>query len=437
MLYARCQDMQVFLLLLSLLTGSLGPGRGASPLACPSSCKCSGDAIISCKRVGLRSLPKEIAASTISLNLSHNFLRLLTGDAFSNLTYLNSLWLDHNNLTFLYPGAFKSLCNLRVLYLSRNPRLTYLHANTFKGLRNLISLDLSHCNLFEIHPFVFTHLPSLEALNLTANNMRYVPEAFRSLTRLTRLSLERNHIEAIGRDSFKDLGALKELNLRKNRIWTIQRDAFFQLGRLGVLNLGHNRLSDLPNQLFSGLTRLRTMHLEANQLTEIRCPFSSLHSLRKLYLNNNRIFSIAGSAFSPLGELDFLHLSRNNLSRLPSHLLVGLPKLRYIFLSQNPWECDCAMLRLATWLSSYQGVIEGLQCASLMDRNMSLLDLFDQDTLSSCPPPSGPIREEDCEGSYQNRASGFFATFEKMLCILLTWWCSAAFSVVMTRCHCN
>ncbi|KAJ7310389.1 hypothetical protein JRQ81_007303 [Phrynocephalus forsythii] len=394
------------------------------------------DSIVSCKRVGLRSLPKEIAASTISLNLSHNFLRLLTGDAFSNLTYLNSLWLDHNNLTFLYPGAFKSLCNLRVLYLSRNPQLTYLHANTFEGLRNLISLDLSHCNLFEIHPFVFSHLPSLEALNLTANNMRYVPEAFRSLTRLTRLSLERNHIEVVGRDSLKDLAALKELSLRKNRIWTIQGDAFSQLGRLGVLNLGHNRLSDLPNLLFSGLGQLKALHLEANWLTRVGCPFHSLHRLRKLYLNNNRIVSIAGSSFSALRELDFLHLSRNNLSGLPSHLLVGLPKLRYVFLSHNPWECDCAVLRLATWLLSYQGVVEGLQCASLVAQNTSLLHLLEQDALSRCPPLLGASRE-DCVGSYQNKAPLPFATLEKALCILLTlWWC-LFLCVVTARCHCH
>ncbi|KAF7237441.1 Nyctalopin [Varanus komodoensis] len=419
------------LLLLSLLTGSLGPGSGGSPPACPASCKCSPASSIYCNRTGLRSLPKELAASTISLNLSNNFLRLLTADAFSNLTLLNSLWLDHNNLTFLYPGAFKSLCNLRVLQLSRNPRLTYLHANTFQGLANLISLDLSHCNLFEIHPFVFTHLPSLEALDLTANNMRYLPQAFRSLTGLTRLSLERNRIEAIGRDSLKDMEALKELNLRRNRIWTIQKDAFLPLDQLGVLNLGHNRLSDLPNQLFAGLTQLKTMHLEANRLTRIGCPFSSLRSLRKLYLNNNRIFSVDGSAFSHLGELNFLHLSRNNLSHLPSRLLAGLPKLRFVLLAHNPWPCDCTMLWFATWVLTYQGVVEGPQCASLALGNRSFPSHRAQDALPSCPPPSEPAEEDDCSSARQNGAAQPPGLSETLGGLLLSWGartCLAAFS---------
>ncbi|XP_048369778.1 nyctalopin-like [Sphaerodactylus townsendi] len=383
-------------------------------------CKCFSDAIIYCGRAGLRSLPTDIVASTISLNLSDNFLRILAADAFGNLTFLSSLWLDHNNLTFLYPGAFKSLYNLRVLYLSSNSRLTYLHANTFQGLDNLVSLDLSHCNLFEIHPFIFSHLPSLEVLDLTANNMHYIPQAFRSLTRLMRLSLERNHIEAIGRDSLKAMRALKDLNLRKNRIWTIHRDAFLKLDRLCMLNLGHNHLSDLPNQLFSGLAQLRTIRLEANRFTRINCSFYGLRSLRKLYLNNNHIMFIAEAAFSPLKELSFLHLNRNNLSYLSSRLLMELPKLRYVFLSHNPWECDCGMLWFATWILTYQGMIEGMHCTIPEVRNVSLLSLFTNDALATCSPPWGVIEEDACEGPHTNGAFPSSAASGIILCFLFT-----------------
>lgn len=384
-------------------------------------CKCSPDATVSCNRAGLRSLPGDLAASTVSLSLSGNFLRLLTADAFRNLTFLSSLRLDRNNLTFLYPGAFKSLCSLRALQLSRNPRLTYLHASTFQGLESLVSLDLSHCNLFEIHPLVFSPLRSLEGLDLSANNLRHVPQAFRSLASLTRLSLERNHIEALGTDSLKALRALTELNLRRNRLWTIQQDAFRPLGRLGLLNLGHNRLSALPNQLFRGLSQLTTMHLEANRLTGVDCALSGLRSLRKLHLNNNQIGAIAGSAFAHLQELSFLHLNRNNLSRLSGRLLSGLPKLRFVFLSHNPWQCDCGMLWFASWILSYRGVIEGLHCAIPAVRNQSLLTLLAQDA-SSCSPPAGLGPEEDCDGPRPTAASGPTAVPARWLCLLLACW---------------
>ncbi|NXL57980.1 NYX protein, partial [Chordeiles acutipennis] len=190
---------------------------------CPSMCKCAPEETIHCNRAGLRALPREIAASTVSLNLSNNYLRILTTNSFRNLTFLHSLWLDGNNLTFLSPGTFHVLSKLRELHLSRNSRLIYLHANTFRGLLNLISLDLSHCNIFEIHPLLFSHLPSLERLNLASNNMRYVPQAFRNLSSLTRL-----------------------LYLNNNQITSISDSAFSYINKLHFLHLSKNNLSSLP-----------------------------------------------------------------------------------------------------------------------------------------------------------------------------------------------
>ncbi|NXQ50793.1 NYX protein, partial [Catharus fuscescens] len=193
---------------------------------CPSMCKCTPEETILCQRAGLKTLPAEIAASTISLNLSNNYLRNFNTNTFRNLTFLHSLWLDGNNLTFLTPGTFHALSRLQELHLSRNSRLTHLHANTFRGLLNLISLDLSHCNIFEIHPLLFSHLPSLERLDLASNNMRYVPQAFKNLSSLTRL--------------------LRNLYLNNNRISSISDSAFSYLTKLHFLHLSRNNLSSLP-----------------------------------------------------------------------------------------------------------------------------------------------------------------------------------------------
>lgn len=374
--------------------------------SCPSMCKCAPEEIIHCNRAGLRALPGEIAASTVSLNLSNNYLRILTTNTFRNLTFLHSLWLDGNNLTFLSPGTFHSLSELRELHLSRNSRLTYLHANTFRGLLNLISLDLSHCNIFEIHPLLFSHLPSLERLDLASNNMRYVPQAFRNLSSLTRLSLEGNHIEAIGRDSLKDLESLYDLNLRKNRIWIIQNGAFTKLLRLGMLNLGHNFITDLPNQLFDGLIQLKTMHLEANRITAVDCTFRHLLNLRNLYLNNNQISSISDSAFSYLNKLHFLHLSKNNLSSLPIRLLAELPKLKYVFLSHNPWKCNCKMLWFWRRTATQRGAIKGLHCAFVGPHNKTALDVPQPGDLMDCTAPPEPASEDKCRVAGTSVASG-------------------------------
>ncbi|XP_008935564.1 PREDICTED: nyctalopin-like [Merops nubicus] len=226
--------------------------------------------------------------------------------------------------------------------------------------------------------------------------MRYVPQAFRNLSSLTKLSLEGNHIEAIGKDSLKDLETLYDLNLRKNRIWIIQNGAFTKLLRLGMLNLGHNFIANLPNQLFDGLIQLKTMHLEANRITAVDCAFRHLPNLRNLYLNNNQISLISDSAFLHLNKLHFLHLSKNNLSSLPIRLFAELPKLKYVFLSHNPWKCDCKMLWFWRWTTTQRGVMEGLHCAFLGPNNTTALHGLHPGDLMDCAVPPELASEDKC-----------------------------------------
>ncbi|XP_073399743.1 leucine-rich repeat transmembrane protein FLRT1-like [Dendrobates tinctorius] len=333
-----------------------------SNTTCSVACRCSDDDEVFCYKVGLRSLPSDLPASSMLLNLAGNIIRILPYNTFRDVPALQILWLNQNNLTFLYPGAFIALGNLKELNLSWNPRLTYLHAHTFRGLFSLISLDLSHCNIFDIHPLVFSHVSSLEFLDLGSNKMQYIPQALRKLHNLTRLSLENNCIKAVGKNSFKFQLGLEDLNLRRNRIWGIQVEAFSQLNKLSVLNLGHNSISHLPNQLFSGLSQLRIMYLQANKIDQVNCSFNSLVHLKKLHLNNNRITQIAHNAFSSLKQLQFLQLNKNNLTSLPSYLFSRMPKLKGVFLSYNPWSCDCSLAWIANWMVNYEGTIRGLNC---------------------------------------------------------------------------
>lgn len=337
-----------------------------SNTTCPVVCQCTSDDEVYCYKVGIESLPPDLPASSMLLNLAGNLIRILPFNAFRDVPALQILWLNQNNLIFLYPDAFIALGNLKELNLSRNARLTYLHSYTFRGLLNLISLDLSHCNIFDIHPVVFSHVSSLEFLDLSSNKMHFIPQALRKLHNMTRLSLENNRIEAIGKNSFKYQEALEDLNLRRNRIWAIQVEAFNQMNKLSVLNLGHNSISHLPNQLFSGLDQLRIMYLQANKIDKINCSFNELVHLKKLHLNNNGITHITHNAFSALKQLQVLQLNKNNLTSLPSHLFLRMPKLKDVYLSYNPWSCDCSMAWIANWMVTYQGAIQGLNCVFAM-----------------------------------------------------------------------
>ncbi|XP_077343535.1 uncharacterized protein LOC143988115 [Lithobates pipiens] len=384
-------------------------------ITCPNLCRCTADHDIYCEKMGIEDLPPDLPPSAVSLNLAGNQIRILHFDAFKFVPSLHILWLNQNNLTFLYPGVFIALNNLKELNLSRNQRLTYLHAHTFRGLSSLLSLDLSHCNIFEIHPLVFTHLPSLEVLNLASNKIHYVPQALRKLHNVTRLSMENNFIEAIGKNSFKHQQALQALNLRRNQIWAIQHEAFNQLNKLSVLNLGHNSLSHLPNQLFSGLDQLKIMYLEANRIDKINCSFNMLVNLKKLYLNNNLITHVTRNAFSNLKQLQFLHLNKNSLTSVPSYLFLHMPQLKNVYLSFNPWSCDCSMAWIATWMVDYKGIVQGLNCVFALSYK-STSEVF---TGHGVTCPQEEITEDKCVESLNDSASTLTDTSYIIFSILI------------------
>ncbi|XP_074864229.1 uncharacterized protein LOC142020371 [Carettochelys insculpta] len=405
-------------LALSLLACAAGAGPGPGAPSCPRACRCSPAQTIRCDRAGLSAPPAALAASAVSLSLSDNLLRTLSGSALRNLTLLRSLRLERNRLTFLYPGAFRALGSLRELALGGNPGLRALHAHTFRGLARLLRLDLSACGLFQAHPALFAPLRALEALDLASNRLRHVPPACRSLARLRSLSLQGNRIEALGRDSLKGLPALGELDLRRNRIRAIQGEAFAALPRLAVLRLGHNLLAALPERVFQGLARLRVLHLEANRLAAVGCSLRSLPSLRQLYLNNNRLARVSGAAFSRCGELRFLHLSKNQLRSLPERLLAALPRLRRLVLAHNPWACDCSTRWLRAWRAAHPGVAEGAECAFPAPRNRTAPGLPAAAGSRGCPALPGP---DTCEEAGASAAAEPPAACPPLLWAALVW----------------
>uniref|UniRef100_A0A8C0ECH2 LRRNT domain-containing protein n=1 Tax=Bubo bubo TaxID=30461 RepID=A0A8C0ECH2_BUBBB len=227
--------------------------------SCPSMCKCSPEDIIHCSRAGLRALPEEIAASTISLNLSNNYLRILTTNTFRNLTSLHSLWLDGNNLTFLSPGTFHTLSKLQELHLSRNSRLTYLH-----DLETLHDLNLRKNHIWIIQNGAFTKLLRLSMLNLGHNFIADLPnQLFDGLIQLKTMHLEANRITAVN-CTFRHLLSLRNLYLNNNQISSISDSAFSYLNKLHFLHLSKNNLSSLPIHLFTELPKLKYVFLSHN-----------------------------------------------------------------------------------------------------------------------------------------------------------------------------
>ncbi|EFA09704.2 insulin-like growth factor-binding protein complex acid labile subunit [Tribolium castaneum] len=253
------------------------------------------------------------------VDLSHNSLRILTNNLFSELANLDLLNLNHNTVFYIQPDAFKGLSNLRHLYLSHN-RLERLEGYVFKYLPNLLLLYLEHNRIISIDSFAFANLSNLNALYLNNNSINFLTQY-----------------------NFKPLNSLVDLQLRRNNLVEVQTSAFNGLTNLKHLYLGNNRLRTVKRYGFVGLDNLQNLDLIGNDLKHF--DLSHVESLRKLnmlWLEQNRLTNLSIDVkLEPLNSLYSLGINDNNLTVLNYKLLYNkMPNIRDIFIYNNSWNCE-------------------------------------------------------------------------------------------------
>ncbi|XP_076665661.1 podocan-like protein 1 [Andrena cerasifolii] len=269
-----------------------------------------------------------------------------------NLSFprLKTLYMTENGLTYMdrymmsrLPGSLKNLHleknkfesitleyvgNLEELYLDENPlvslklhhsmnalkRLSLSKCSLQDGVGDLLlstyfpflaALDLSHNKIHQLPQSTFQYMQSLEALSISHNELATLPD-IGHLTKLRRLSLSHNSIDALSVAYPILPSSLQILSLRGNRIRSIDSD-FFQHLELEELDLSVNMLRSLPRGWDKGMKELRYLNLKSNQFASIGdMMVSSLLSLNELRIKDNVLKTI----------------DENSLELVPSHCTV-------------------------------------------------------------------------------------------------------------------
>ncbi|KAF5896994.1 immunoglobulin superfamily member 10, partial [Clarias magur] len=207
------------------------------------------------------------------------------------------------------------------------------------------------------------HVPT--EVHCTFRSLSVVPSGVEAAVK--RMNLGYNSLTSLKEHELSGLESLELLMLHSNAIQTIEDRAFSDLKTLQVLKISYNRVKELRKGTFQGLDSLLRLYMDHNTIEFIHPEtFYGLKSLQLINLEGNELQQLHPDTFITLrynqifkfSFIKTIYLSENLLTTLPATVFTGCYQLENLFLSGNPWSCDCQMDWLGTWIKRNEGVLK-------------------------------------------------------------------------------
>ena len=264
-------------------------------------CDNSGTTVFNCSGAGISTIPtlRDVPSYYQKLDFSNNYIRNVSRLDFAMNNNITTLFLNDNQIRTIEPEAFVLMTHLLILDLSGN----ILDGHKIKERQ------------------------------------------FDDLRRLVNLTLERNPLQIIRKETFTftQLFALKNLDLSHCAISEIE-DYAIELSFLEYLDLSWNELTTINRNIFT-VTRLKKLDMSHNYLTVID-QMPNMPVLKIWIMDNNQIYNVtvAVAIEHYAYHLEHLYVRNNAIERFTTESFPwSLESLQGVHLDNNPIDCDCKM----------------------------------------------------------------------------------------------
>ncbi|XP_048885146.1 uncharacterized protein LOC125750865 [Brienomyrus brachyistius] len=192
------------------------------------------------------------------------------------------------------------------------------------------------------------HKPLVSCINMGLSD---IPSTVEWTTEV--LIFKTNSFASLSWTAYTNFSKLYELDLSQNKVPALLKTSELVLPTLKILRLSSNRLQELPADAFAAAAKLAEIYLNGNQLQNLStAAFRGLTHLEILDLSQNRIRAVPKDLLYviPSTVLKTFDIENNSLTSLPNMFFSSKPNIPYVYLSQNPWVCNCELEYLQSWL---------------------------------------------------------------------------------------